>query len=426
MASKWEPTDDGSWMTTPVQESQSPDLIAIVKGTSVQHNTPQTCEELLQRMVGFNTINRVKEGVPFVERELAEYLERIAGEWGLQTRRLPIPDVGFNLLVCHEVDPSAPWLMFDSHLDTVGVESMTVEPFAGKIIDGRLYGRGACDTKGTGAAMLWGLRQVASQGIATTNTALLFSIEEEAAKTGARALVDSQLDQLGFRPVGIVVGEPTSLRMVTAHKGSVRWRIRTRGVAAHSSDPSRGRSAITAMVRVIDAIESQYIPRLDVEHPLAGRTQCSINLIQGGTQINVIPPTCEIRLDRRTVPGEDPTGVVPAVEAVLDTLRAEMPELAVEQDAVVIDPALAAEASAAFASRVGKVLETLGSPAIPTGAEYGTNAGSYAAGGWSAVVLGPGRIAQAHSAEEYLELEQLQRGVDVYARLMACPPGHWR
>ncbi|NIL96607.1 MAG: M20/M25/M40 family metallo-hydrolase [Planctomycetales bacterium] len=302
---------------------------------------------------------------------------------------------------------------------------MTIEPFEGKVADGRIFGRGACDTKGTGAAMLWALKEAVAERRLEVNVALLYTIDEEAGRSGVRAFVDHHLEGLGWRPAGVVVGEPTSLRMVTAHNGTVRWRIRTQGVAAHSSDPPQGRSAIRSMTIVMDALERQYIPTLDASHPLVGKAQCSVNLIRGGTLINVIPESCEIWLDRRTVPGEDGRAVAGAVESILERVRQQHTDLEVVQDPPTIEPALSPDLNREFASRIGRVLDSLDMASEAVGAKYGTHASSFASAGLPAIVLGPGQIAQAHSAQEYLTLDDLHRGVEVYRKLMLQPAAAW-
>lgn len=386
---------------------------------------PDSCLELLQAMVRFNTVNQVRKSVPFVEGELAAYLEDVARQWGLQTTRLPFGDECFNLLVAYEVDAVAPWLLFDSHLDTVGVEDMIVDPFAAEIRDGKIYGRGACDTKGTGAAMLWALAEAARGEHLHTNIAVLYSIDEEETRTGLRAFLDEHLPNLPHQFVGVIVGEPTSLRMITAHGGTVRWDIHTAGRAAHSSDPSQGRSAISDMLGVIDAIEDQYIPNLEATDPLIGRAQCSINLIAGGNAVNVIPASCRITVDRRIMPGEDPNTVVPAVESVLEEVRRSNPGIEVRQDEPEIHGALSADSNPWLAERVARVLSDLKLPTEPAGARYGTHASTSAEAGLEAVVIGPGDIAQAHKVDEYIECAQLQRGVELYAALMEQPQGFW-
>ncbi|MEW6750320.1 MAG: M20 family metallopeptidase [Candidatus Latescibacterota bacterium] len=380
--------------------------------------TPTSCEDLLAVMVGFDTVNAHASGRADAEAELAHYLAGVARAAGLQARELPIAGRAHNLLVVHEVRPQAPWLLCESHLDTVSAAGMSVDPFAARVRSGRLYGRGACDTKGTGAAMLWALREYAQAGGGPTNVAIVYTVDEEIGKTGVRAFSGAQLPRLGWRPVGVVIGEPTLLRPVVAHNGIARWTIRTRGMAAHSSDPSQGKSAISMMLRVVDAIEGDYAPSLSARHPLTGRAQCSVNVIRGGTQVNIIPDRCEVEVDRRVVPGEDNAAVVPAVEALLDGLRARHPGLQVEQEEPYLDPPLDPAGGEAFAAHVCEVLQALGLDGKPVGMPCGTDASQFSAIGVPAVVLGPGSIEQAHTRDEWLALDQLHRGVEVYLRLM--------
>lgn len=380
--------------------------------------THDTCESLLRAMVGFDTVNSAISGKPDAELALSVYLEDRATSMGLDTRRLPVTGEGFNLLVTHQVDGQAPWLLFESHLDTVSVDKMTVDPFAGRILGGRMYGRGACDTKGTGAAMLWALSRYRKRG-GPNNAAILFTLDEEIGKTGVRTFAASQLPGLGWRPAGVIVGEPTRLRAVVAHNGVVRWRIRTEGVAAHSSDPGRGRSAIRMMMEVVEALEERYIPRLKSEHPLTGRAQCSINMIRGGKQVNIIPEHCEIHVDRRVVPGENPDTVIPSVERILEAIRASNPQLTVVQETPdMVDSPLDPAGGEAFGAFVASVLGSMGLPDGLTGVGYGTDASSFSRAGIPAVVLGPGDIAQGHTADEWIDLSQLNAGADVYLNLM--------
>ena len=380
---------------------------------------PRSCEDLLRAMVGIDTVNGRISGRTAAERELAVYLESLAGAFGFPTRRLPIRDDSFNLILTHEIDAAAPWLLFESHMDTVTVEGMTIDPFGGEIRGGRMWGRGACDTKGSGAAMLWALKQYAGQSDQPNNIAIAYTTDEESLKEGAKALASDQLPRFTWRPVGVVVGEPTLLRPVVAHNGAVRWKIRAQGVSCHSCDPSLGKSAISMMVKVIDALESRYIPALTASHPLIGKAQCSINLIEGGTQINVIPESCAITIDRRLAPGEDMHKVLPEVETLLDELRRSDPDLNVSQDDPFLDPALDPEPNKPFLGFVQGVLAEMGLPTDPSGVSYGTDASQFSAEGMPAVIIGPGSIDQAHTKDEWLELDQLERSIDVYRNLMS-------
>jgi acetylornithine deacetylase len=285
-----------------------------------------------------------------------------------------------------------------------------------------MFGRGTSDTKGSGAAMLWALTQYASESPPSNNVAIVYTVDEEVGKTGVRAFVKRHLSGLGWKPAGVIVGEPTLSRPVVAHNGVVRWRISTRGIAAHSCDPGQGRSAIAMMTDVIRAIESEYIPNLTAAHPLTGKAQCSINVIRGGVQVNIVPEHCEIRVDRRLVPGENPDTVLPAVERILDELRRANPQLSVSQDSPdMVDHPLDPEGSEGFTSRVLDALKGIGLPAEPHGVGFGTDASSFSVAGVPAVVLGPGDIAQAHTADEWLELEQLRLASEIYLSIMRSP-----
>lgn len=379
---------------------------------------PTTCEDLLARMVRLDTINGGLSGRIFPERPVAELLEATAIAMGLQTQRLTIDADSYNLLVTHRVRSDAPWLLFESHMDTVGVEGMTIDPFGATVEAGRMYGRGTCDTKSSGAAMLWALRRYAALGDKPRNVAVLFVVDEERSKQGATAFIERHLPALDWRPIGIIVGEPTLCRPVVAHNGCVRWIVRTLGVAAHSSSPENGRSAISMMARAVLAIESRYVAALTASHPMTGKAQCSINVIHGGSAVNIIPDCCEVQIDRRVVPGENPRDVLPAVKAVLDELRSECPELRYEQTEPFIDPPLDPMPSADFAAWISNVLNRAGHDGTQIGVRYGTDASTLASTGVPAVVLGPGDIAQAHTRDEWLALDELDRAVEVYLTLM--------
>jgi len=399
----------------------------------MSESTMSNCLELLQAMVHIDSINATISQRPHPEAELAAFLDRQAARWGLSTRRLPVDEAyagnvantssegSFDLLVWRQVSPTAPWILFESHLDTVGVAGMTIDPFGALVEAGRIYGRGACDTKGSGAAMLWALREYAHKGRGRNNIALLYAVDEEALKHGVDGFAQKHLPTLGWRPVGAIVGEPTELQPVVAHNGVVRWSVRTHGLAAHSSDPSQGRSAISMMVRVVQALEERYIARLSASHPLVGPARCSINIINGGTAINIIPDLCEIRIDRRVVPGEDPHQVLPKVRRVLEELRHEMPALEYSVGDLFVDVPLDPKGGEAFFAPVQQTLASLGLPSELKGVPYGTDGSTLGAAGIPVVVLGPGNIARAHTVDEYLELEQLERAIEVYGALMSMP-----
>jgi acetylornithine deacetylase len=309
--------------------------------------------------------------------------------------------------------------LFDSHLDTVSVDGMTIDPFAAEVRDGRVWGRGAADTKGTGAAMLCALEEYAAAGTTGANVALLFSVEEENGMNGIRAFVDTHLPELDIRFSGAVIGEPTTLKAVIAHNGVVRYRIATAGVAAHSADPSRGQSAIRDMAKLVLFLEDTHIPSLSASHPLTGTAQSSINVIRGGSAVNIIPDHCEAEVDRRTVPGEDPEAAVRAFQAAVDEFRHEHAEAQVSVEVTVGTPPLVPSDDPRWAKVVGGVLEGHGLDGTGRGARYATHAGDVSRAGIPTVVLGPGDIAQGHTKDEWVEIAQIERAVPIYREIMA-------
>jgi acetylornithine deacetylase len=380
---------------------------------------------LLRDMVSFDTVNSHVSGRPRPERPLADFLADLATSWGLQTIPLPIDDGGINLLVQLPPEPGKPWILFQSHMDTVGVEGMTGPVFDAEIRGTRMHGRGTADTKGSGAAMLWTLKTLLESGRPRpSNIALLFTVGEEVGKLGARTFSEKHLPSLGWTPFLTLVGEPTLLRPVFAHNGVARVAFKTRGLAAHSSSPELGRSAISAMARLILHLEQNFIPALQATHPLTGRARASINLIRGGQQINIIPDHCVAEMDRRIVPTEDSSTVLPALEAALADFRRLHPGLEaaiVQSPPPYLDGPLETRLPAETRAFLDPVLRRHGIDPEPIGVPYGTDASLLTAAGLNCIVIGPGDIAQAHTADEWIELDQLDRAVALFLDLATTP-----
>ncbi len=377
---------------------------------------PQDVVQLLQSMVQIPSVNPAACDDPLSERRLLEHNQTVAQAMGFETKHLLVKDRAGNLLVTHRVNDSDDWLMFQSHMDTVTEKGMTVDPFAAEVRDGKLYGRGSCDTKGTGAAMFWALHQYTQRESQPNNIAILFGMDEEYGMTGIRHFVKDHLPTLGMKLRGVIVGEPTLCRPIYTHNGCMRVTIQTRGKAAHSSTPALGHSAISDMVRVVDLLESDYIANLSASHELTGKAQASINLIQGGIQINIIPDHCEIQMDRRMVPGENPHQVYREID---ELLTEKLPKIDWQMACNFMAPPLPPAEDGKLLLTVQQVLRDMGMNPKPLGVPYATDAGDLGSAGIPTVVLGPGDIAQAHTKDEWIAIEQLEQGVKVYEQLMA-------
>jgi acetylornithine deacetylase/succinyl-diaminopimelate desuccinylase-like protein len=203
-------------------------------------------------------------------------------------------------------------MVFEAHSDTAGIEGMTVPPFAAELHNGRLYGRGACDTKAGLAAMLHAIVDLHHSGTPPhAEIWVAAAIDEEHSYRGVLCLRE------GLRADAAVVAEPTEMRLVVASKGCVRWRTVVRGKAAHSSKPHLGVNAIFRMARVLTRLEANAEELRAISHPLVGSPTLSVGIIEGGSQVNIVPSSCAIDIDRRLIPGEDPKSVFAAYQELI-------------------------------------------------------------------------------------------------------------
>jgi acetylornithine deacetylase/succinyl-diaminopimelate desuccinylase-like protein len=298
-----------------------------------------------------------------------------------------------------------------AHLDTVVVVSE--KQFVPRTSHGRIYGRGACDTKGSVAAMLTAVGIVARSGPRPATTEIVFVglMDEENAQAGSRALGAD-----GFKADLAIVGEPTRLQIVTAHKGSLWYRIETRGKAAHGSCPHLGKNAVHEMARVVDLLETTYAKRLALRcHPLLGAPTINVGSMHGGTQPNIVPALCAAGADRRTLPGE----TEPAVRAeILALVRSHGLHATFESDKVSLCPAMETDARLPL---VQKLLATARQKK-PVGVDYFCDAAVLAEGGIPSVVFGPGDIAQAHTDDEWISQKSLESATALLVKFLRSLP----
>lgn len=277
--------------------------------------------ETLADLVRINSVNpNYDGGVP--EAAIAQYVEDYFGERGIETWRQPIYPDRENVIARIPGRNPDRRIVFEAHMDTVSVAGMTIEPFQPEIRSGRLYGRGACDTKGGMAAMMNALASLADDQITPPcDVWFAATIDEEFSYRGVVALCkDLQAD-------AAIVAEPTSLNPVIASKGLVRFKVETIGRAAHSSKPHLGINAIEHMAEVIAAIQKDTRQLAETVHPLLGPATCNIGVVRGGVQINLVPASCEIEVDRRMLPGETYAGVLAQYQRILDSLVETQPTM---------------------------------------------------------------------------------------------------
>jgi acetylornithine deacetylase/succinyl-diaminopimelate desuccinylase family protein len=311
-----------------------------------------------------------------------------------------------------------PTLAWNGHLDTVpagSLDTWSVDPFAGEVIDGRLIGRGACDMKGPIAAALAAVAAIRRAGVELRG-ALTFHLaadEELSGLHGTKVLLDRGLLTQG----AAIVGEPTDLHIGLAERGGAWITATAYGAAAHGSQPDRGVNAITSMARFLLRLP-EVVPA--AVHPLCGRATVNAAIIEGGSAPNVVPDRCAVDIDRRILPGEsDPEAVLAPFRVLSEDLRREHPEVDVRSE--IREWTEAAEApgdsSIAEASRVATAAEGVAASDVGftgiTDARYYINDAAI-----PTVILGPGSLSVAHTADEWVAVEELVTAARIYARLI--------
>ena len=370
--------------------------------------------KLLRDLIALPSVNNafLPPGDPHAGEELvADYLKNRARKAGLEIETQATNSGRDNLIVrLKPLGQATHRIILAPHMDTVGGDLDKI--FRPTKKGDRLHGRGACDTKGSVAVMFHAMEHLA-QRHRPTNTEIVFIgfVDEECNQTGSRAF-----SKLKLKANLALVGEPTRCRVVAAHKGDLWLRLSTRGKAAHGARPELGRNAVHTMAKCIDSIETEYAQNLEKKrHPVLGPPTINTGIVRGGSQPNIVPDVCEADLDRRTLPGESFTKISREIGEVLKKrgLKARLTNVkGYTCPAMETDPTL---------PMVQQLMRTV-RQTKPLGVDYYCDAANIATTGVPAIVWGPGDIAQAHTADEWISIRQLERGMDVLTRFLLSLP----
>ena len=384
-----------------------------------------TVVEILAKLVSLPSVNPmggpVDQAICF-EGRVSDWLVDFFRSIGAEYERIEVSPGRDNVIARYNSPGADFTILLDAHQDTVPVLGMTIEPFSAKIENGRLWGRGACDVKGGMAAMLFAFRRLfQEQPAGAANVVLSCTCDEEATVIGISDLVTywttakGKSKLLESPPDVAIIAEPTELDVVVAHRGVTRFKIRTKGRACHSSDPTQGVNAIYRMANLVSALQ-EYANGLAATvqaHPLCGSASLSVGKISGGTSVNIVPDECVIEVDRRIAPGEDAAGIVAGIRNFL----AARLDFDFEFDAPWIEcPALTDANNTDLANTVLKHVAAVDGPHAAVGVPYGTHASPTCAAGVPSIVFGPGSIQQAHTKDEYIDIGQLEKTAEVYFR----------
>lgn len=373
--------------------------------------------DCLRQLIAFDTTSRNSN------LALIDWAEAHLARHGATIRRSYNPErTKANLFATFGEGPGG--VVLSGHSDVVPVDGQTwaSDPFGAEIRDGRLYGRGACDMKGFIAVAL-AQAQRFSRASLRSPIHVALSFDEEAGCLGIPALL-TDLASAGIRPDGCIVGEPTSMRMVTAHKGGRIYRCTVRGHAAHSSLTPGGVNAIEYAARVIAFIqdlswkeEAQGVRVEGLDVPFS---TISTNMISGGSGKNIIPALCEFFFDYRYVPGASPEAFIDSIRAyvaehVEPRMKRQHPHAGVELECIGGIPVFDADEHSGIAELARALLR----PQVSAKVAYGTEAGFFQGAGIPSIVCGPGSIEQAHKPDEYVALDQLELCETFVQRLVA-------
>ncbi len=346
------------------------------------------------------------------EKAVALVLARRLESWGFSVDVYEAAP-GRPNVVARAGNRAAQSLMLNGHLDVVGVEGMTHPPFDAEVRDGKLYGRGASDMKGGLAAMCAAAARAAARGIAG-EIVIAAVADEEHHSLGTRELL-----RRGVRADAAIVGEPTGLAIMPAHKGFAWIEIEVRGRAAHGSRYEVGVDAILdggIVLEELAALERDVLPAR--HHPLLGRPSLHISTIDGGTGWSTYPDRCVIRVERRTLPDENANEPLTEVRAAIARARERRTSLEASAHLVLSQAPSEVASHAPIVRALSDALAACNETVAVSGMTAWTDAALLNEAGIPAICFGPGSIALAHAAEEWIDAGEIERATNVLESLI--------
>jgi len=351
------------------------------------------------------------------ERDAAMWLANVLDEWGFAVSTHEVAPQRVNVVA--RIGPAgvSP-LVLNGHLDVVGTDGMTHTPFAPEVRDGNLYARGSTDMKGGIAAMCVAAARAAQRGTLYRELVIAAVCDEEFASIGTSALLAD-----GLHATGAIITEPTRLAVVPAHKGFAWLTVTVHGRAAHGSRYDVGIDANRMAARLLAAIDRYETDLLSTRtHALLGRASIHAPLVDGGSGWSTYADRCTVKLERRTIPGEQAAQVLSEVQALVDVLHADDARFSATVELSGSQPPLETAVTHPLVTSLMAACQAHGLPGDVEGLFCWTDAALFANAGIPAVCFGPGDIARAHSATEWVEVEQLEQATDILERVVSSPP----
>lgn len=368
--------------------------------------------QTLSDLVRINSINSSYEGGPG-EAQAAAYVRSFFEQRGIEVWEQEVFPGRNNVIARIPGRDSTRRLVFEAHMDTVSIKGMTIDPFDPVVRDGKLHGRGSVDDKAGLVAMMHAVADIHASGeLPPCEVWMAAVVDEEYSFRGVVKLCE------GLKADAAVVAEPTEFRCVIASKGVLRWRIKTKGKAAHSSKPHLGVNAITAMARVVLALNEDHARMQPAAHPLLGPGTCNVGVIHGGVQVNFVPDEAVIEIDRRLLPGEEVPQVLAHYQVLLDDLMKQHPDVVAEMEEPMLqDWAFQTGAGEPLVQLARTLLGEMQRNDEVCGVPFGSDASKFSRMGIPTILFGPGSIDQAHAAVEYVECAEVEKALAFYTEI---------
>jgi acetylornithine deacetylase len=359
---------------------------------------------LLQKLVQIPSVNpdhaSPNQAELAGEKRMADFLKIWLEGIGAEVTLDEIEPGRPNLIARFAPLDGRPRILLGPHMDTVGIDNMTIDPFSGEIRDGKIWGRGASDTKGPMAAMLMGLmnNQAILRDLPVAVDFVAF-MGEEASQHGSKHFAEHHAAEYAFA----IVGEPTSMQVVHVTKGSVWATLTASGISAHSSQPEKGDNAILKLSRALLDLQEILATKLAAyTDDILGHSTMNIGVISGGLAANIVPNLATAQIDIRQTPSLYSAG------GALQILRETIAELRLPLDIIYAheNPPMETDADNPY---IQKLLAT-NSKIQLAGAPWFSDAAHLSAAGLPSICIGPGSIAQAHTKDEFIEIDKLLEG----------------
>jgi len=356
-----------------------------------------------------NPFGRETSDQIYGEKELCDFLCQKLSRLGFSTQKYENQS-GRPSFVAYLNMGKKETIALDAHLDTVSHLEMIIKPFDPVIKNGKLFGRGSCDTKSNMAIYVTAVEELLKNKSQITKNILIIGCSDEEFSFGGITEVAKE----GISADFAIIGEPTELKALHAHKGVLRFNISTKGLACHSSTPELGHNAIYDISRISLKLEKYHKSLKKKKHSVLGSPSLSVGIISGGTTVNTVPPSASVEIDRRLIPGEDPNEVIREIEEIAK----EIPGATISTPHVC-SLGFHEDTNGKAAIELGSACSCHNHQLLFTQAAFGTHAPFYAQNSIPSLVFGPGSINKAHSKDEYVPLNELEKAYNILCKILS-------